>query len=74
MDRRAAKEKLHIRGWFEVVEEIIAPGKDAHLADVLLQEAGDSLMMKRGESASSWRLRSPIGTSRSIITTRSTAL
>ena len=51
MDRRVAKELLHIRGWLERVEEIIARGKGAYLADALLQEAGDSLMMKLGEAA-----------------------
>ena len=51
MDRKAAKELLHIRGWLERVEEIIARGKGAYLADALLQEAGDSLMMKLGEAA-----------------------
>jgi len=51
MDLRAAKELLHIRGWLERVDEIIARGADAYLADNLLQEAGDSLMMKLGEAA-----------------------
>lgn len=51
MDRRAAKELAHIQRWLERVEEIIQRSKDAYLADDLLQEAGDSLMMKLGESA-----------------------
>jgi uncharacterized protein with HEPN domain len=51
MDRRAAKELLHIRGWLERVEEIVQRGRGAYLADALLQEAGDSLMMKLGEAA-----------------------
>lgn len=51
MDRRAAKELLHIRGWLERVDGILARGKDAYLDDDLLQEAGDSLMMKLGEAA-----------------------
>lgn len=33
------------------MEEIIERGKGAYLADELLQEAGDSLMMKLGEAA-----------------------
>lgn len=33
------------------VDEIVERGKDAYLADALLQEAGDSLMMKLGEAA-----------------------
>lgn len=51
MDRKAAKELLHIRGWLQRVGEIVARGMDAYLADDLLQEAGDSLMMKLGEAA-----------------------
>ncbi len=33
------------------VDEVGRRGKEAHLADDLLQEAGDSLMMKFGEAA-----------------------
>jgi uncharacterized protein with HEPN domain len=51
MERKAAKELLHIQGWLEHVDEIIRRGKDAYLGDELLQEAGDSLMMKLGEAA-----------------------
>lgn len=51
MQRRAAKELLHIQGWMTRVDEIVRRGKDAYLADDLLQEAGDSLMMKLGEAA-----------------------
>jgi hypothetical protein len=51
MDRKAAKELIHIQGWLERVDAIIRRGKDAYLADDLLQEAGDSLMMKLGEAA-----------------------
>ncbi len=51
IDRRAAKELLHIRGWLERVDEIVDKGGAAYLADGLLQEAGDSLMMKLGEAA-----------------------
>lgn len=51
MDREAAKELLHIQGWLERVEEVVRRGEDAYLADDLLQEAGDSLMMKLGEAA-----------------------
>jgi uncharacterized protein with HEPN domain len=51
MERRAAKELLHIQGWLERVEAIIERGRNGYLADVLLQEAGDSLMMKLGEAA-----------------------
>jgi uncharacterized protein with HEPN domain len=51
MERTAAKELLHIQTWLARVDEIVARGKEAYLADALLQEAGDSLMMKLGESA-----------------------
>lgn len=51
MDRRAAKELVHIRDWLGRVDEILVRGKASYLADDLLQEAGDSLMMKLGEAA-----------------------
>src|SRR5450631_4318691 len=51
MDRKAAKELLHIDGWLDRSAQIVERGKDAYLADDLLQEAGDSLMMKLGEAA-----------------------
>ncbi|QWF21011.1 DUF86 domain-containing protein [Nocardioides sp. LMS-CY] len=51
MERKAAKELLHIRGWMMRVDEIVRRGKEAYVADDLLQEAGDSLMMKLGEAA-----------------------
>lgn len=51
MDRKAAKELLHIQGWLERVDDIVERGRDTYLADDLLQEAGDSLMMKLGEAA-----------------------
>ncbi len=51
MDRKAAKELLHVEGWLFRVDEVVARGKDAYLVDGLLQEAGDSLMMKLGEAA-----------------------
>ena len=51
MDRKAAKELIHINGWLERVDEIVERGREAYLADGLLQEAGDSLMMKLGEAA-----------------------
>lgn len=51
MDRKAAKELLHTHTWLRRVDQIVGRGKDAYLADALLQEAGDSLMMKLGEAA-----------------------
>lgn len=51
MDRRAAEELLHIRGWLDGVAEVVTRGRDAYLDDIILLEAGDSLMMKLGEAA-----------------------
>lgn len=51
MDVRTAKELLHIEGWLRRVDEIVARGQTTYLTDELLQEAGDSLMMKLGEAA-----------------------
>lgn len=51
MERKAAKELLHIKGWLERADQIVERGKAAYLGDDLLQEAGDSLMMKLGEAA-----------------------
>jgi len=51
MDRRVAKELLHIEGWLSRVDEIVDRGRSSYLKDDLLQEAGDSLMMKLGEAA-----------------------
>ena len=51
MDRKAAKELVHIQGWLERVDEIVKRGKERLPRRRLLQEAGDSLMMKLGEAA-----------------------
>lgn len=51
MDRRAAKELLHLDAWLAQVERIAEHGREAYLEDGILQEAGDSLMMKVGEAA-----------------------
>lgn len=51
METRVAKELLHIRHWLEVAASIVARGKDAYAADEVVQEAGDSLMIKIGEAA-----------------------
>ena len=40
MDRKAAKEVLHIEGWLDQSAVIVERGRDAYLADDLLQEAG----------------------------------
>lgn len=86
MDRKAAKGLLHVRGWLERVDEIIQRGKERYLAEDLLQEAGDSLMMKLGEAAKplsrlgvlapdgvEWALAVATATSSSTSTTRSIA-
>jgi hypothetical protein len=85
MARRAAKELLHVQEWLGRVDEITRRGKHAYFQDPLMQEAGDSLMMKLGEAANGCRdwtssprrastghSRSRIGTSSSTSTTRST--
>lgn len=51
IDHQAAKELVHIQVWLERVDEITDRGQDSYLVDELLQEAGDSLMMKLGEAA-----------------------
>lgn len=52
MDRRTAKEFLHLRDWLDKAGELVALGRVAYDSDGLRQEAGDSLMMKIGEAAS----------------------
>ncbi|WP_431841649.1 HAD-IA family hydrolase [Calidifontibacter indicus] len=51
MEGRTAKQLLHVDGWLARAEEIVTRGKDAYMDDAMLQEAGDSLMMKIGEAA-----------------------
>lgn len=51
MNKRTAKELLHIRDWLETAERLTEKGRAAYDSDPLLQEAGDSLMMKIGEAA-----------------------
>ena len=52
MDRKVAKDLLHVRDWLDRVNDIVSRGQDVYAEDALLQEAGDSLMMKLGEAAS----------------------
>lgn len=52
MDRKVAKDLLHIRDWLDRAHEVVSRGQDVYVGDALLQEAGDSLMMKLGEAAS----------------------
>ncbi len=51
IDRKVAKELLHVREWLDRAQEIVDRGKEDYLRDDLLQEAGDSLMMKLGEAS-----------------------
>jgi uncharacterized protein with HEPN domain len=49
MDRKTAKELLHLRDWLALVQQIVDAGETEYLSNPLSQEAGDSLMMKIGE-------------------------
>lgn len=60
MDRRTAKELLHVRDWLDKAQTLVAAGREAYDADERRQEAGDSLMMKLGEGG---RTGSPAPTS-----------
>ena len=54
MDRKVAKDLLHIREWLDRAHDIVSRGQDVYARDALLQEAGDSLMMKLGERPADW--------------------
>jgi len=45
MERRTAKEFLHIQSWLDRAQRIVEAGRDAYDADPLLREAGDSLLI-----------------------------
>lgn len=47
----SAKDLLHVEEWLEVAREIVSKGRDAYDGSRVLQEAGDSVMMKIGEAA-----------------------
>ena len=51
MERRVAKELVHIDGWLTIAESIVSRGEAAYLSDSIAQEAGDSIMIKLGEAA-----------------------
>lgn len=40
IDRKVAKELLHVRDWLDRAQEIVDRGKEIYLRDDLLQEAG----------------------------------
>lgn len=51
MDRKVAKDLLHVRDWLDRAHDIVSRGQDVYAGDALLQEAGDSRMMKLGEAS-----------------------
>lgn len=51
MEARVARELLHSERRLGIAASIVARGRDAHEADDVAQEAGDSLMIKIGEAA-----------------------
>ncbi len=51
IDRKVAKELLHLHDWLDRAQAIVDRGRETYLSDDLLQEAGDSLMMKLGEAS-----------------------
>ncbi|WP_254666487.1 DUF86 domain-containing protein [Humibacillus sp. DSM 29435] len=55
MHPRTAKEYLQVQDWPTKASLIVSAGREEYNQDELLQEAGDSLMMKIGEAAN--RLR-----------------
>lgn len=66
MERRVAKELLHIQRWLSVAALIVSRGKDAYDVDEVAQKAGDSLMIKIGEAAKMLAAREvapPVGVS-----------
>jgi len=51
MDLRTAKEYLHLRDWLATAARIVDAGRETCQGNEVFQEAGDSLMMKIGETA-----------------------
>ncbi|MEL4504267.1 HepT-like ribonuclease domain-containing protein [Luteococcus sp. H138] len=52
MKERVAKDLLHMAAWFELAEGIVAGGgQEAYLADRIMCEASDGILMKLGEAA-----------------------
>jgi uncharacterized protein with HEPN domain len=51
MDLRVAKELLHIQRWRLIAASIVIRGKATYDADPVVQEAGDSLIIKIGEAS-----------------------
>lgn len=51
MDRRVARELIHIKTWLVRADRISTKGRAHYMHEEILQEAGDALMMKIGEAA-----------------------
>jgi hypothetical protein len=66
MEPQQAKELLHIRAWLNTAAEIVRRGQVDYFNDALLQEAGDSLMMKSVKQLSDSLLPATSLPSRSI--------
>ncbi len=50
MKEKVAYEFIHLFGWFQRIENLTVQGKDHYLSEPIFMEAGDSLLMKIGES------------------------
>ena len=51
MDKRAAKELMHVQRWLTIAATIATRGRDFYITDEVAQEAGDALMIKIGEAS-----------------------
>ena len=51
MQLRTAKEYLHLQDWLMKAPLIVSSGREEYDENELLQEAGDSLILKIGEAA-----------------------
>jgi uncharacterized protein with HEPN domain len=47
---KVAHELIHLFDWFKRIEELTAHGHGQYMSNALIMEAGDSLLMKIGES------------------------
>jgi|AntAceMinimDraft_6_1070360.scaffolds.fasta_scaffold01420_2 uncharacterized protein with HEPN domain len=50
MPEKVAYELIHLFDWFQRIEELTAHGHGQYMSNALNMEAGDSLLMKIGES------------------------
>lgn len=70
-----AKELLHLETWFGDVDALLARGREAFLADPLLQHAADGLLAKIGEASVrlrdfGWTIERPAVPWRQVIANR----